>query len=167
MEYVDIVDENSKILYKLSKEEAHKKGLLHRTVISEIIDSGGRWVLVRPRDHKQDAGQYVSPIGGHVSSGETEEEALQREAFEEAGLKDFKFKFAGRKIFNRSVLGRQENHFFIVYEIYSDKKPSLNDENSDYKYFTKKEIREKMKSHPNMFGDAFHFVYKHIYIEFK
>ncbi|MBI4008811.1 NUDIX hydrolase [Candidatus Roizmanbacteria bacterium] len=166
-EYVDIVDENNKILYEVSKTKAHKNGFLHRTVIAEMIDSKGRWVLVLPRSHKQDAGQYVSPVGGHVTSGETVKDALIREAYEEVGLKDFKFKLVGRKIFNRFVLGRQENHFFIVYEIYTDKKPILGDETNDYKYFTKKEIKEKMKSNPKIFGDAFHFVYKHIYREFK
>ena len=167
MEYVDIVDENNKVLYKTTKKEAHKKGLLHRTVISEIIDSKGRWLLFIPSDHKQDKGQYVSPIGGHVRSGESLEEGLKREAFEEAGLKNFKFKFIGKDIYNRFVIGRQENHFFHVYEIYTDKEAILSDETKDFKYFTKEEIKENMKSNPKMFGGAFHFVYKNIYKEFN
>ena len=122
MEIVDIVDENNKVLYQVSKEEAHKKGLLHRTVIAEIIDSKGRWILAIPLGNRQDGGQCVSPVGGHVSSGETEEQALKRETFEEMGIKDFKFKLIGRKIFNRFVIGRQENHLFILFEIYTDDK---------------------------------------------
>lgn len=166
-EDVDIVDKKGKILFKTSKKEAHEKGLLHRTVIAEIIDSKERWVLVVPRNHKQDAGQFVSPVGGHVSAGETEEEALKREAFEEVGFKDFKFKFVGKKIFNRFVLGRQENHFFIVFEILTEEKPILGDETNEFKYFTKQEIKAKMRTKPALFGDAFHFVYKNIYQEFK
>lgn len=166
-EYVDIVDENNRVLYKTTKEEAHKKGLLHRTVISEIIDSKGRWLLYIPSNHKQDAGQYVSPIGGHVRSGESEIEALKREAFEEAGLKNFKFKFIGKKIFDRFVIGRHENHFFIVYEIYTDEKPILSDETSEYKYFTRKEIKVKMRTNPKMIGGAFHFVYINFYKDFN
>lgn len=45
MEFVDIVDENNKVLYKTSKKEAHKKGLLHRCVISEIINSKGEQLI--------------------------------------------------------------------------------------------------------------------------
>jgi len=42
-EVVDIVDENDKVLYQVSKKVAHDKGLLHRCVVSEIKDSQGRW----------------------------------------------------------------------------------------------------------------------------
>ena len=82
-EAVDIVDENCKVLFSVPKSEAHEKGLLHRTVIAEIKDNQGRWLLVRQASHKQDAGQFVSPVGGHVKSGETAEEALKREVLEE------------------------------------------------------------------------------------
>ena len=120
-ELVDIVNENGDILYVAQKREAHEKGLLHKTVIAEIIDSKGRWLLTKPSKGRQDAAQYVSPIGGHVTSGEEDVQALKREAEEEMGLTgDFKYEFVGRKIFDRQVIGRHENHFFIVYKIYSD-----------------------------------------------
>lgn len=65
-ERVDIVDEQDNVLYQTTKQEAHKKGLLHRTVISEVKDSKGRWILVKQSSDRQDAGQYVSPVGGHI-----------------------------------------------------------------------------------------------------
>ncbi len=89
-EIVDVVNENNKVLYQITKTEAHQKGLLHRTVIAEIKDTKGRWTLVKQASDRQDAGQYVSPVGGHARAGETEEETLKRGAFEEAGLKNFK-----------------------------------------------------------------------------
>ena len=39
-EVVDVVDENDNVLCPATKREAHEKGLLHRTAISEIIDNG-------------------------------------------------------------------------------------------------------------------------------
>jgi len=33
--------------------------------------------MVKQASDKQDAGQYVSPVGGHVTSGETDIEALK------------------------------------------------------------------------------------------
>src|SRR5450830_208886 len=110
MEIVDIVDEDLNILYVISKQEAHEKGLLHKCVIAEVINSKGEMMLIKPYSYKQDAGQYVSPVGGHVSAGETDEEALRREVQEEIGMSHFIHKLKGRGIFDRHVLGRHENH---------------------------------------------------------
>jgi isopentenyl-diphosphate Delta-isomerase len=155
MEEVDIVDENDRVIGKTTKEDAHSKGLLHRTVISEVKDSKGRWLLIKQAADKQDAGQYVSPMGGHVTAGESEDEGLKREAFEELGLKDFEFSLVGKLIFNRFTRGRQENHFFILYEIRSDETPVLNHESVSYRYFTEEELRKELKENPESFGNAF------------
>jgi len=163
-ELMDIVDKNENFIEIVSKKEAHRKGLLHKTVISEVIDSEGRWLLVKQSKDKQDAGQYVSPVGGHVTSGETDIEALKREANEELGLsEDFKFELVGKKIFNRFVVGRQENHLFIVYKIYSDQEPTINEESESCKYFTEEEMKKELKENPKLFGDAFHFVVKNFF----
>jgi len=163
MELVDIVDKNDQIIGNIAKDIAHEKGLLHRTVIAEVINTKGEWLLVKQASHKQDAGQYVNPVGGHVSSGETEDEALKRETAEEVGIKNFKYNHVGKVIFNRKVIGRKENHYFIVYEIYSDENIQLNDESVDYKWFSKSEIESLIKNNPKMFGDGFHFVWNNFY----
>ena len=160
MEQVDIVDNNQKTLYTISKSDAHLKGLLHKTVISEVVSSQGKILLVKQSSHKQDAGQFVSPIGGHVSAGESNDQALMREAKEEIGIENFKFKLLGSFIFNRQVIGRHENHFFIIYKITSDSNPILNDESSDFKWFTKKEIAQGMSKDRKMFGDAFYPIWE-------
>src|SRR3989338_3426045 len=101
-EPVDIVDENENFLEIVTKGLAHEKGLLHKTVISQIINSKGEWLLVKQSSARQDAGQYVSPVGGHVTSGETNDEALKRESMEEVGFTDdFKYELVGKKIFDR------------------------------------------------------------------
>ncbi len=164
-EMVDVVDEENNILYKTSKKRTHELGLLHRTVIAEVIDSKGNWTLVKQASDRQDAGQYVSPVGGHVRSGESEDEALHREALEEMGLKDFDYKFIGKAIFDRKVLGRQENHYFILYEIYTDDKAELNHESVGMETFTKHELRKQIKTSPKKFGDAFYFIIKTFYPE--
>ena len=167
-ELVDVVDENGKTLEVVLKTEAHQKGLLHKTVISEVIDSQGRWLMVKQSKDRQDAGQYVSPVGGHVTAGESEEDALRREANEELGLRgDFKYEYVNRAIYNRHVLGRQENHFFIMYKIYSDAIPVLNHESESYRYFTEEELRTELKERPELFGDAFRFVIEHCFPHLK
>lgn len=166
-ELLDIIDEDGNVLEVMTKSEAHQRGLLHKTVIAEVIDSRGRLLMVKQSVGRQDAGQYVSPVGGHVASGETEIDALKREAGEEIGLSDdFKYEYIGRKIFNRKVLERQENHLFVVYKIYSDAEPVLNYESESCKYFTEEELRKELKDHQEYFGDAFHFTVKNFFPDF-
>lgn len=159
MEFVDVVDKDGSIVSSVSKQEAHEKGLLHMTVISEVINSRGEWLLVKQASDRQDAGQYVSPIGGHVKSGESLDDALKREALEEVGLTNFKFEFVGKGIFNREVLGRKENHYFMMYKIFSDEEPTLNNESVSCERFTVEQIKGELKTSPQKFGEAFHFVW--------
>lgn len=163
MEMVEIVDEDLHVLYQTSKKDAHEKGLLHKCVIAEVINIKGEMMLIKPYSHKQDSGQYVSPVGGHVSAGETDEEALKREVKEEIGISDFTYKTRGKAIFNRYIIGRHENHYFVLYEIFTDQKPKLGDEAESYRWFTKKELKNKLKKNKKMFGDAFLFVVKNFY----
>lgn len=165
-EIVDIVSAEDEVLYQISKQEAHKTGLLHRTVISEVIDSKGRFLLVKQAADRQDAGQFVAPVGGHVRAGESIEDALRREALEELGIADFPFRHIGKVIFNRHVIGRHENHYFTVFEVNSDSKPVLNHESVDYSYFTERELRSKLAKNPELFGNAFWHLVRTFYGHF-
>jgi isopentenyl-diphosphate Delta-isomerase len=165
MEQVEIVDEDLNILSVTSKKEAHEKGLLHKCVIAQVINSRGEIMLVKQLPHKQDAGQYVSPVGGHVSAGERDEDALKRETLEEIGLKDFTYAPRCKAIFNRKVIGRHENHYFILYEIICDDEPILGDESESYRWFTKEELMHELRHNVKIFGDAYLFEVEKCYPE--
>ncbi|MFO0704043.1 MAG: NUDIX hydrolase [Patescibacteria group bacterium] len=131
--------------------------MLHRTVIAEVIGSDGKWTLVKQASDRQDAGQIVSPIGGHVQAGETIEDALKREANEEYGITgDFQFQLIGKKIFDREVLERYENHLFVLFEIYTDNPPKLNEEAVAFERFTKEELKSEV--HNNWTNLVQHFI---------
>ncbi|HYE22804.1 MAG TPA: NUDIX hydrolase [Verrucomicrobiae bacterium] len=164
-EIIDIVDEQNNVIGQGSKTEAHQKGLLHRTCLALIIDSSGKWLLVKQSASRQDAGQYVLPVGGHVRSGEAPDHALKREALEEVGYKDFKYKYIGKMIYNRFVLNRHENHYFLYYEIYSDEEPVLNEESVSYRKFDTQELRNLLVTEPSMFGDSLWVEIKQFYPE--
>jgi isopentenyl-diphosphate delta-isomerase len=163
LEPVDIVDEDNNILYGTTKGEAHEKGLLHRTVIAPVFTTQGHWLLVEQSADRQDAGQFVSPVGGHARTGETEEEALRREALEEIGHAEIAFQLKGRSIFNREILGRKENHYFIIFEITTDDPLVLGDEAVSYKQFTEDELKQALKTTPERFGNAFHHMVGEFY----
>ncbi|MDO8610685.1 MAG: NUDIX domain-containing protein [bacterium] len=163
MEIVDIVNEKDEIIGKMDKIESHKKGLLHRTVIAEVINSKGQWLLVQQTPHKQEPGKYVSPMGGHVQSGESKELALKRELEEELNIKHFTFKLKGKFIYNVPILKHIENHYFIVYEVYTDDTIVLSDESCNARWFTKKELQDEVKNYPEKFGKSFYAVFNHLY----
>ncbi|MEP7166885.1 MAG: NUDIX hydrolase [Candidatus Woesebacteria bacterium] len=164
-ELVDIVDDRNQVTGQMMKTEAHRLGALHRCVVSHVIDSEGNWILVKQADDRQDAGQFVSPVGGHVGAGESDDEALKREAMEELGITAVNFKRLGRAVFNREVIGRKENHLFSLYEIYTDEQPTLNHESVGVEKFTLPQIKQELKDTPKKFGDAFHYVIRHFYPE--
>lgn len=112
-ETVDIVDENGTPLRQVLKTEAHKAGWLHKTVIGYLRD-GDNWRLVRQAADRQDAGQLVAPVAGHVQAGESDIAALLRESAEEIGTDTITYTEVGRAVFHRQVIGRDENHLFIT-----------------------------------------------------
>ena len=163
MEMVDEINEANEVISHVSKDEAHTKGLLHRCVIAEVINSKGEWLLVKQSATRQDAGQFVSPVGGHVQAGESQDHALVRETMEELSIIPTSYKYIGSKIFNRVTRGKQENHFFILYKINSDDVPVLNDESDSFEYFSEERIQNIYQTRAKTFGEAFIFILQSFY----
>lgn len=164
-ELLDIINEDNQVVGTIAKSIAHKDGTLHRIVIGELVNSKGEFCFVRQSSDRQDAGQYVSPIGGHVRAGESIEAALIRECQEECGITPKKFQFMGQTIYNREVIGRKENHLFLVYKIENDLEPVLNHESVDYKWFSVEEIKKTLRDSSQTFGAAWHHVFNNIFPE--
>jgi isopentenyl-diphosphate Delta-isomerase len=161
-ELVDIINENGRVKRQALKSEAHKHGWLHATVIA-AMRSGNDWLLVRQSPDRQDAGQLVHPVGGHVRAGESELAALLRETEEELGIRTIRHELVGRARFHRQVLGRDENHLFIVYEITSPDEIVLGSEADAIERFTIPELRRLIQKTPGVIGDAGYFVLEHFY----
>ncbi len=164
-EIVDIIDEFGKVLRQAPKTEAHKHGWLHKTVIG-YLKYGEDWSLVRQAADRQDAGQLVAPVAGHVKADETELDALLRESEEEIGTRNITYTHIGNKQFHRQVIGRDENHLFIVYEIATNHPIQLNEESVAIERFTRDELREALAKTPERFGDAYYFVLENFYPDY-
>ncbi len=142
-EIFDVVNEEDKIIGKATRKEVHKKKLIHRSVMFFIFDKKGR-VLVTQRTRAKDMfPEYWSiTLGGHVSSGETYEEAVAREAWEEAKVKEKPFFITS---FKKRIPEEKENS--MIYSFVTSQKPELDkNELKRGKFMTIKEIKEKIKN---------------------
>lgn len=157
-ELVDIIDDAGNILREEMKSDAHKHGWRHKTVIG-YLKEGDDWWLVRQAASKQDAGQLVAPVGGHVAAGESDEDALLRESEEEIGTRNIRYRRVGSKVYHRQVIGRDENHLFVVYEIETDDPLTLSEEEAvAIERFTPAELKRLLKEVPENFGAPYFFV---------
>ena len=87
VEYFDIVDENDNVIGKASRNECHKKGLLHRASHILILNSEEK-ILFQKRSMEKDLypGWWIDSAAGHLDSGEDYESAVHRELKEELGI---------------------------------------------------------------------------------
>ncbi len=87
-EMFDLIDEQDNVIGQASREEVHKKGLLHRVVDVFIFNSQGE-LLLQKRSEKKDTnpGLWTFSAGGHVESGQSYLEAAHKELEEELGIK--------------------------------------------------------------------------------
>ena len=92
MEYLDIVDENGIPTGEIvSREEAHKLGVQHRTSHVWIVrkNENGYDILLQKRSLNKDShpGMYDTSSAGHIVAGDEPLESALRELYEELGIK--------------------------------------------------------------------------------
>lgn len=88
MEYFDVLDSSGNYTGKtVSKDEAHKKGIIHRVVHVWIINYRNE-VLLQKRDKTSRIfpSYWDISVAGHVSAGQSSLEAARQEAKDELGL---------------------------------------------------------------------------------
>jgi isopentenyldiphosphate isomerase len=82
-ELLDIVNVDDRVIGITDKETAHQTGQLHRVVAVYVLNNIGELYV---QIHKSSGGLFDHSVGGHVSSGESYEEAAIREADEELNI---------------------------------------------------------------------------------
>lgn len=86
-EYFDVINEKNEVIGKASRDECHRKGLMHRGVFIIIVGSGKKILLQKRSMHKDlHPGLWTTSVSGHVDSGEDYEKAAKREMSEEIGI---------------------------------------------------------------------------------
>ncbi len=146
-EMLDLVNDEDTIIGSMERNEVYAKGLNNFRVINCFIkNSEGKLFIPRRQKHKRlfPLGLDVS-VGGHVTSGETYDEAFKKEASEELNINinDYPYKVLGLM----TPHGDNVSAFMKVYEIESDETPSYNtDDFIEHYWLTPEESLLKIKN---------------------
>ncbi len=111
MEEFDLVNEQDQVIGTTNKEKSHSNAGIHRVVGVYVISPDGKLYM---QDHIK-SGMWDHSIGGHVSKGEDYDTAVQREGFEELGLKG-PYTKVSHFYSDETIRGKRIKHFFTLYE---------------------------------------------------
>ena len=102
-------------------------------------------------------GTWDSSVSGHVDSGETYDEALIRESWEELGVK---FEGVPEKMFKVDACKETDNEFSWIYRYFSEGPFSPNvDEISEIKWFSMETLDDSNQHDSTIFSPAFSLIW--------
>lgn len=104
-EQLPVVDESGKVMGKAPRSLCHNgQKLLHPVVHLHVVNkNNGIYLQRRPMNKLIQPGKWDTAVGGHIAFGEDVKTALQREAWEEIGLRDFSARFAKEYIWESEI----------------------------------------------------------------
>jgi len=124
-EWVDVVDDDDRVVGRVTRAEMRTRNLLHRAVYVFVLNTRGELFV-----HRRTATKDVYPgycdltIGGVVGAGEEYDAAADRELAEELGvvgvaiirLGDFRYADEGTRVCGMAYLTRHDGPFVLQAE---------------------------------------------------
>lgn len=142
-EWVPLVDEKGKVTGQAPRSQVHDGSKLLHPVVHLHVLTPKKAILLqkRPESKLIQPGKWDTAVGGHISAGETLQEALKKEAYEEIGLKDFSAKL--HKIYKwESDVEAELVYLFTTFDAKNFKVHS--DEVEEVKFWTANQIEKQL-----------------------
>lgn len=159
-ELLPVINEEGELIRLVPRAVCHdgKSMLLHPVIHLHIINGKGD-IFLQKRSASKDVqpGRWDTSVGGHVDPGENIEEALLREASEEAGLVGFEYEFIQKYLW-KSEREREMVHSYLTH---TEQLPQIDPEEIDEgRFWSREEIEAKMGK--DIFTPNFEHEYKHV-----
>lgn len=142
-EMLPLCDKNGNIIGKELRSICHSdNSKIHPVVHVHVINSKGE-IFLQKRSMKKliQPGKWDTSVGGHICYQEKLEDALKREAWEEAGVENGEFIFITNYLWECA----RESEFINVYKCkYENPKIIEVDEIDEGKFWTKEEIHQNI-----------------------
>lgn len=167
-EILDIVDGNDQVIGSLPRSKIYEQGnFIIRGAWLFIQNSKGElWIPRRVKTKKLFPDALDGSAVGHVSSGESYEVALLREAKEElnidVSIEDLHY-VGSMKPQQLPVLDKGLKAFVKVYKLQSDVAPNFNrDDYSEYYWLTPQELLRRIDA-GEKYKNSLPFIVKHLF----
>jgi len=142
-ELIDIVDEHDKVIGAAPRKGIHSTRLKHRAAHIFIIDGKSRiWIEKRAEHCDTYPGYHNSSAAGHVSQGESYEQAAKREVEEELGFKDITL----RMLHKLQASEETSNEFVAFFVGQTDQKPTIHSDTAELILLDVEEIKRMIKN---------------------
>jgi isopentenyldiphosphate isomerase len=156
-EWFPIIDNDGNEISRAHRSVCHdgKSKLLHPVVHMHLFNSKGE-LFLQKRSLTKDLlpGYWDTSVGGHISPGESANEALKRETLEELGLKEFTYKFLKKYIWESP----REKELVYSFKGSSENHPNINlEEIEEGRFWTFKDIEKNLGK--NVFTPNFEYEY--------
>lgn len=158
-EMLDIVDDQDQIVGQMSRSDVYAQNKYHFRVVNAFVvnDQGQLWIPRRSKHKKLFPLCLDASMGGHVSAGETYQQAFERELYEELGLQAADFHVA--LIVQLNPLQHQTSAFMNLYVIKCQSVPDFNTKDfCEYFWLTPHELITKLSNGDQGKGDLIKMV---------
>ncbi len=150
-----MVDEVDRVIGQATRQEIHRRHLLHRSAHILVFNSNNE-IFIQKRSMVKDEspGLWDTSSAGHVDSGEDYEECAHRELWEELGVK-------GVLIYFARISACRETHqeHVQIFTCKTDKEITINqNEISEGRFCSLNSLEREIQFHPEQFTSSFKLI---------